>query len=369
VRRTPLALVAVTVLGGCAGERPPASIEAAPKDDTALDDAWLASAPPESEPVAPQEARRFADAAFGIVERQIYDASLVSAHGRAARDSATRSLVGAPSFSRQRVVDVVNEALRGYGVSHLGIAIPTKLRARFAPHAEHAAPDEAVTSELRGDVGVIRIRSFLVPEIRHDRVREAFEKTAGARTLLLDLRGNGGGSASSVSYTAQYLVGPNVLAQVVRTRQGQTRTAPYDMKAIFPDADNAGSTADLALNRREGLVRWWTPADAPPVKKRPAFVLIDQHCASACEVFAAMMADTGAATIIGQKTAGEVLAGQGIKTPWNGYLLVVPFGTATSPKGKTIEGVGVAPSAAIEACADAKEPNACLEAAVMLAGR
>ena len=343
----------------------------ASEDETALDDAWLAGARAESETIPRSEAQHFVDQTFAIVERHVYDPALVQAHGRAARETATRSLDSRQAVSRQDAVDAVNQGLRTYGVSHLGVATPTKLRARFAPDAGAASSsterNDRVSAELRNDVGIVRIESFLVPEIRHDLFRQAFDRVRGARAVLVDLRGNGGGSASSVVYTAQYLVGPNVLAEIVRTRRGRERRVPYDMRGFFPDAENEGSTADLALGTREGFVRWWTPPDAPHPRRRPTYLLVDEHCASSCEVFAAMMVDAGAATVVGRKTPGEVLAAHGVKSPWNGYLIVVPFGTVLSPKGRTIEGVGIEPDVPIDSCAEGRDPAACLAAAIDVA--
>lgn len=342
-------------------------------DETALDDAWLSGAPAESDVVTRVEAMRFVDATFALVERHLYDPGLVEAHGRAAREAAARSITAKESPSRQDTIDSMNQALQAYGVSHLGIATPTKLRARFGlgegAATSTAERHEAVSAEVRGDVGIVRIESFLVPEIRHDLVRRAFDRLRDARVLVVDLRGNGGGSASSVVYTAQYLVGPDVLAEIVQTRRGHERRVPHDMRGFFADAENAGSTADLALGKREGFVRWWTPPDAPPAPRRPTYLLVDEHCASSCEVFAAMMVDAGAATIVGRKTPGEVLAAQGVKTSWKGYLLFVPFGTVLSPKGRVIEGVGVQPKVSLDVCAEGHDPAACLAAAIEVARR
>jgi C-terminal processing protease CtpA/Prc len=265
-------------------------------------------------------------------------------------------------------VDIVNTALKGYGVSHLGVGTPTKLRTMFGPKtkpAETEAPaTEAVHAELRGDVGVIRISSFLVPVIRHEAISRAFLKVRGARAVLIDLRGNPGGSGSSVVYTAQYLLGPDVLVDTVRTRRGFEGKAPHVMRGFFPDELNAGSDADIQLNKREGHVEWRTPTDAPAVPRRPTYLLVDGACGSSCEIFAAAIADSGVGRVLGQRTAGKVLTAQGVRGVWNGYLVVVPFGTVLSPRGRDLEGKGVEPDVVLRECEVGGDAERCMTAAL-----
>lgn len=365
---------ALFLLASCAAEPPPTTATAPPhtapapaaEDDTAVDNSWLEGTPPEGEEVSQDEAQRFATAVFDAVERHIYDPALVAAHGAKVRADARAALAGSASWVRKAVLVAINDALKAYGVSHLGVATPSKVRVMLGVDAPPGAPPkEAVYAEQRDGVGIVRIESFLVPQIRHASVAKAFEVVRDAKALLIDLRGNHGGSASSVVYAAQYVVGPKVLTQTVRTRGGVDRSTPHAMRGFFPDDKNEGSNADIKLEKREGHVAWWTPDDAPATPRRPTFVLVDGECGSSCEIFAAALADAGAARILGQRTAGVVLGSEGVKGPWKGYLMIVPFATVLSPKGRTIEAKGVEPDVVLDACArPGGDARACLDAAM-----
>jgi len=71
--------------------------------------------------------------------------------------------------------------------------------------------DKSITLDIRGDIGVLRIGTFVAyrsPSNPDDVLRPYFERLrdAGAKTLILDLRDNGGGSDSAAIALARYLV-------------------------------------------------------------------------------------------------------------------------------------------------------------------
>lgn len=157
----------------------------------------------------------------------------------------------------------------------------------------------------------------------------------------------------------------------IRDRCHVQSDKPYVQHGFFSDDVNAGSAADVSLQDERGYVQWRTPLDATPADPRPVFLLVDRHCGSACEVFTSAMQEHDAASILGENTAGKVLAGLGYMSSWKGYLLIVPTATILSPSGGSVEGEGVSPDVPITACrqtsSDAEQhpdENRCLQAAL-----
>lgn len=79
------------------------------------------------------------------------------------------------------------------------------------------------------------------------------------------------------------------------------------------------------------------------------FILIDARTASTAEIVAAALQRERRATLIGERTAGEVLNAELIPLTEN-VMLLVPVADVLSPDGRRLEGVGVAPD---EEAADA----------------
>jgi carboxyl-terminal processing protease len=197
---------------------------------------------------------------------------------------------------------------------------------------------------------------------------------APAPILLLDLRGNRGGSISPVVYLAEHLLGPGHAVATFRYRTGQSRRVPVVQDGPLPDEGNAASASDVALNARHGFVEWRTARSAPMPRVRRLFVLVDGGCASSCDAFAAVMKESRVATLLGAATAGELLSSVLFRTAWRGYALLAPVGSVTSPGGMVIEGVGVAPDVALPQCdvnslPPAGTEDACLTAALEWIGR
>jgi carboxyl-terminal processing protease len=76
-------------------------------------------------------------------------------------------------------------------------------------------------------------------------------------------------------------------------------------------------------------------------------VLVNEWTNSAAEMVANFVAENGLATVVGQKTRGNVLGAVNFKTG-SGYWLRLPvFGWFTS-KGRSLEGNGVDPDVSVE---------------------
>ncbi len=76
-------------------------------------------------------------------------------------------------------------------------------------------------------------------------------------------------------------------------------------------------------------------------------VLINEHSHSAAEMVASFAKENRLATVVGTRTAGEVLGGANFKLP-GGYLLRMPVAGWYTWKGECIEGKGVEPDVTVE---------------------
>jgi carboxyl-terminal processing protease len=82
--------------------------------------------------------------------------------------------------------------------------------------------------------------------------------------------------------------------------------------------------------------------------KKPLVILTNENSASASEVFSAVLQDLGRATVIGTRTCGCLLGYMGYAdVPGGGQLAYSELGFI-SPKGKRIEGEGVAPDIEVQ---------------------
>lgn len=315
---------------------------------------------PDDAPVSGADARQLIDDVFAIIDRKLFDPSFHAAERKAAHDQLVAASDG---LTRSALASRIDEALKGTGMSHLRFLQPAQVRKLEALLAAPAktAESETVTVERVGDLGIVRITTFMVPAIRRDAVDRAFERIADAKAVVVDVRGNGGGSRSSTMFVLEHLLGPDRLVAVVRERGGLDEH-PFVRYGGLPDDTNAGSAADIAFEHEHKAVAWRTTVKAPAVKRR-IFAIIDGGCASSCDAFAGALRDNHAAVLLGSRTAGDLLASVAVRPPWKGHLLMVPIGTVLPPSGESIEGKGVAPDVELTPCAKG-DADACRTAAL-----
>src|SRR5205807_9824520 len=80
-------------------------------------------------------------------------------------------------------------------------------------------------------------------------------------------------------------------------------------------------------------------------------VLINEHSHSAAEMVASFAKENHLATLVGTRTAGEVLGGANFKLP-GGYVLRMPVAGWYTWNGESIEGKGVEPDLIVDNAPD-----------------
>jgi carboxyl-terminal processing protease len=177
------------------------------------------------------------------------------------------------------------------------------------PKVFQPAPRDFVNAKLLpGGIANVQLLGF-EPHAA-DRVLEAIKNMGAVRGVVLDLRGNGGGSPDEVFR----LVGALTHGKVV---------------SYWCDKANK-----CAPNHTD---------DTVPLLNLPLVVLTDRDCASACDAFSSAVKDLRLGTLIGTRTAGAVSGPSGGYVLSDNSMLVLPAVHEKAADGEVINGVGVAP--------------------------
>jgi carboxyl-terminal processing protease len=258
----------------------------------------------------------------------------------------------------------VAQGLRAGG-AELGVdrAGEGRIELALLPTALPPGARERVRLDLDAGLGVARVdlpsfASGSAQEV-HAAVREARE--AGARGLVLDLRGNPGGSVVEMGLVAALLVdgvvaeswrvdGPDWSLDVARDAAGASA------RLVRVAGPLAGS--DVAAGRLVDAERW----------DGPWAVLVDERSASAAEVLAAVWGREAGVPVIGVPPAGNVESVRRVSFP-GGNEAWVAVGDLRAPGGASLVPLSVAVEAVLEPAALARGLDAPLaEAARLLRG-
>jgi tetratricopeptide (TPR) repeat protein len=234
------------------------------------------------------------------------------------------------------------------GTSHLEFIRNPRLASRSA--------DEVIS----GDEGVnpdTFVRSyFAAPEVaflrvtKWDRVAPAIDRaferinSAGARVLILDIRGNPGGDATSMAPLAHLIREPVTVGAFFGRKWYEAHAAAptppdfADLRAVSSDAPPAQMLNDL---RQYGAVTG-KALPRPPYFAGSVYLLVDHSTASASEPLAYTMHAMHSATVVGERTAGAMLMAlpHGLR---DGWVVTIPEADFIAADGVRLEAKGVEP--------------------------
>jgi carboxyl-terminal processing protease len=179
----------------------------------------------------------------------------------------------------------------------------------LTPALYQASPPPVSSQLLHGDIAYMQLPGFFPGAA--DQVLQAIPATGvKMRGVILDLRGNGGGSPAEVST----LLG-----------------AFTHGKAWSYDCDVHGS---CTANYTDSSV---------PLLHLPLVVLTDRNCASACDAFSGAVKDLRLGTLVGTRTSGIVAAPAAPYLLDDASLIILPATRELSAGHELINGIGVAP--------------------------
>ena len=173
---------------------------------------------------------------------------------------------------------------------------------------------------LPDGVGYLRLSAFVISgttlpdgtELLADLDRRLDDlDRGGAQSLVLDLRGNGGGSVQ----TADELLG---------------RFLPDTTRSVHEFDRRGHETYELASGRLHP-------------RQLPMAVLINGGSASASEITAAALRDAQRAVLVGQRTAGALASSELIPLPGGGGLQIAVAAAGAADSVAQIDGVGISP--------------------------
>ncbi len=191
--------------------------------------------------------------------------------------------------------------------------------------AEREVPLVVTRRMLEGNVGYIAFNRFR-PEAAAD-----FGRALGALTdtdgLVLDLRGNPGGSIGAMLSIAQSFFPES---RHVLTRQARASGPATPDGGSWPQARSVPPEIRIIAS--------------PHAYTGPLAILIDGYTASSSELLATVLREQRGAWIVGHPSCGCVVAvrGTGYRLPGGGALFVAESGFIT-PLGNRMEGAGMRP--------------------------
>lgn len=201
-------------------------------------------------------------------------------------------------------------------------------------------------------------------------LHQAMQKAKDSPGLVIDVRGNGGGSRVALQTLLPYFM-PDDAAPFVaniacyRLPPGQDRDEPEGFlqnRALYPLTSERWDAADQQAIRaalRRFKPRWMPPAalvSAPHFMlvgprrdagqyyfdKRVA-LLIDGGCFSATDIFAGAFKDHGKVRLFGQPTSGGSGRSESYTLEHSGLQVRLSTMVSYRPSGQLYDGVGVAP--------------------------
>jgi len=222
----------------------------------------------------------------------------------------------------------------------------------------------------------------------------AMERFRDTRGLVIDVRGNGGGTRDALRVLAPYFFakeeGPRVVNVAALHARGEVAADALADRGLYPESwsgwsnEQRSAIARFAAGFRpswtlpEGRFSNWRYLVLAREDNPRAFayrgkvaVLIDRACFSATDVFAAALGEFQRVTLVGEATSGGSGRARPHRLPHSGIELQLSTMASFRPDGVLFEGHGVVPDLALE-----PEPgdlvgssDATLERALELLGR
>jgi C-terminal processing protease CtpA/Prc len=246
---------------------------------------------------------------------------------------------------RLRVSDI-----RGENPRDIAVEVPNRRGTKARPPI--VEPKSLARAIIAPSVGLLKIAYF--PGAMGMRFAEALDTAVGdlnrrgCDRLIIDLRGNIGGSlgfARLASYlcAGEIPIGHSLTPRCLRTGYDRDR---------LPQVPMPRSRAELLLTlarfalRDKSVVLLTQGLGTQPFHNK-IVLLVNEWTNSAAEMVASFAAENRLATVVGNKTAGNVLGAVNFRVG-GGYWLRLPiFGWYTS-RGECLEGKGVTPDVVVE---------------------
>lgn len=209
-----------------------------------------------------------------------------------------------------------------------------------------------------------------VPGVAHlyvrkwDRVAPAIDRafkridSLGITTLILDIRSNPGGDATSIAPAAHLFDAPQDVGVFLGNKWYATHAGPPTIaeRGALPMLSSDSSGARLIEQIRASGAVFGRVVPRAPYFAGTVYLLVDEASASASEPLAHLLKTTKRATLIGERTSGRMLTAIPHDVG-DGWVLRVPEADYFAADGTRLEGRGVVPDVST------RSPEALIEAA------
>jgi carboxyl-terminal processing protease len=310
------------------------------------------------ETLAPLTGTAEFDSVVRVLERHFYDPGYNGADWARLVAQARPRIAAARSDGEAYAV--ISSLLRAICTSHLNFTavprVPSPAPANpTTPRAPAASAPSVSWQVLSPSLGYLRIASFepsgesLPPEVA--RMDSAFAEMAGLPAIVIDLRGNEGGSVDLAYRLGQHLHAAPVAAGYLVVRRGfdsrGMRTAAALDPATVPalPADLPGAMLTDAVESAGGAAMLYMGGGLARTYAGRIAILTDGNTGSAAEAVAAMLQETRGAVVVGERTAGAMLSSADVMVA-PGWRLRYPAMDFRTAAGVRVEGDGVAPDVA-----------------------
>lgn len=273
----------------------------------------------------PDKARVF-DRAWTLVADRYWDRSMGGNDWEAIRDRYYPQAIAARD--EKQLYAVINRMLDQLDDSHVYATSPSDLRWSQEPPEERDLPPARSAALLGDGLLLLRFNQFDPGDDRW--LKQQIAAVPNLRGVILDLRDNGGGRDDVLDR----------IAGLFTTR-----------KALL-----------IRLNGRRDIEET-TRGAGPDSYQGPLAVIVGPDTASAAEILAFFLGESGRAYTVGERSAGSVTGGVDHDLPGGGRLTVAEYDIRTA-NGTRLEGTGFTPRFRVSA---ARNPSdAALAKAVSL---
>ena len=238
------------------------------------------------------------------------------------------------------------------GRRQVAIEVPNRAAKDRPPMIE---PRSLSQRMLAPDTGLVKVATF--PGAVGQSFARALDqgihdmKDHGIQRLIVDIRGNIGGGLGSLRLLSYLCPGKVEIGYSVtrrRLRKGyQKEKLTRIGKIPATKAELLMMAVRFKIFQRDRSMVLVTEGLGPQPFHGRTVVLINEHSHSAAEMVASFAKQNHLATIVGTRTAGEVLGGANFKLP-GGYILRMPVAGWYTWQGECIEGKGVEPDLTVE---------------------
>ena len=261
-------------------------------------------------------------------------------------DGAYASFKDAQSFAAKVTADM--QAVHKDGHLRLRVA-PKEPPAGGADDGRRRGPPETSAVGKSGwiapGVAYVEFRGFPGNEATTKAVSDFLATYRDAKTLILDVRRNGGGGLAEMNLLfAQIYAKPTTLVTMdIRQAVEEKHGTPFaDNDPVLPKV-----AGPATIIRRQHIVS--PAANQGPLKDAKIYLLTSKGTFSAAEHFSLALKRTKRATLIGEATGGGAHFG-GTIPMGAGYVAFIPVGRTFDPDtGLSWEGTGVAPDVPVPA--------------------